>query len=319
MPRPNGQGRFGCVDGATPALMRVFYSDVFDLNLPAGHRFPGRKYGMLRRRLVDDGVLSDAEFQKSPTIDDASLLRAHDPDYVRAIDTGVIDPSAMRRIGFPWSPHIPRRARATMGGALAAARAALDDGISGQLAGGTHHAHYDFGSGYCVFNDFAVAALALLADGSIRRAAIIDLDVHHGDGNAALLAPRPDVFVLSIHGEKNFPFRKPPSDLDVGLPDGVEDEAYLSALQAALPRALESRPDIVLYQAGVDPLAEDKLGRMALTTEGLKKRDAMVLSACRRAGAPVSMAIGGGYADPIDASVSAYVGTYQVAKEIFGV
>lgn len=298
--------------------MKFFYSDVFNLDLPEGHRFPGGKYAMLRRALVAEGVLKAGQLHVSPSVAEADLLRAHDPAYVAAIDDGSIDPAAMRRIGFPWSKHIARRARATMGGAVEAARAALRDGLSGQLAGGTHHAHYDFGSGYCVFNDFAVAALSLLAEGRADRIAIVDLDVHQGDGNAAILGPRADVFVLSVHGEKNFPFRKVASDLDIALPDGAGDEEYLRALDEALPAVWAFRPDIVLYQAGVDPLAEDRLGRMALTHQGLIKRDDMVLSACRRRGAPVSMAIGGGYAAPIAASVTAYANTYKVAKALWG-
>ncbi len=298
--------------------MKVFYSDTFDLKLPPGHRFPGNKYGMLRRTLLKDGILSEAMMQASALIDDAALMRAHDPAYIAAIDSGAIDAKAMRRIGFPWSKHIALRARATMGGALAAAREALRGGLSGQLAGGTHHAHYDFGAGYCVFNDFAVAALALLSEGAVDRVAIIDLDVHQGDGNAALLAPRRDVFVLSVHGAKNFPFRKMSSDLDVDLADGVEDAAYLAALADALPAIWDFGPDIVLYQAGVDPLAQDRLGRMALTHAGLIARDRLVLSECKKRGVPVSMAIGGGYADPIEASVAAYANSWRAAKEIWG-
>ena len=298
--------------------MKFFYSDVFNLNLPQGHRFPGGKYAMLRRTLAEDAILAPGQLALSPSVAEADLLRAHAAAYVAAIDTGAIAPAAMRRIGFPWSDHIPRRARATMGGAVAAARAALEHGLSGQLAGGTHHAHYDFGSGYCVFNDFAVAALAVLAAGLASRVAIIDLDVHQGDGNAAILSAREDVFVFSVHGEKNFPFRKVASDLDVALPDGTEDEAYLRALGDALPAVWAFNPDLVLYQAGVDPLAEDKLGRMALTHDGLKRRDEMVLAACKARGVPVSMAIGGGYADPIEASVAAYANTYRVAKELWG-
>ncbi|MEO0397969.1 MAG: histone deacetylase [Pseudomonadota bacterium] len=298
--------------------MQVFYSDTFDLNLPDGHRFPGRKYGMLRRALTDEGILQASELFESPPVEDADLLRAHDPAYVQAIDNGTLDAAAMRRIGFPWSPHIPKRARATMGGAVAAARAALEDGVAGQLAGGTHHAHYDFGAGYCVFNDFAVAAFALIAAGDARRVAVIDLDVHQGDGNAAILGPRKDVFVFSMHGEKNFPFRKVASDLDVGLADDSDDTAYLSGLEESLPTVFETKPDIILYQAGVDPLKEDRLGRLALTHEGLMARDRLVLKACRESNVPVAMAIGGGYADPIDASVTAYVNTYRVVKEVYG-
>ncbi|MEO1014645.1 MAG: histone deacetylase [Pseudomonadota bacterium] len=298
--------------------MDVYYSDDFDLKLPPGHRFPGEKYGMLRRRLLEDGLVSASELQASPEATDADLFRAHDPAYVASIEDGTIEPAAMRRIGFPWSPHIARRARTTCGGAIAAARAALRDGIAGQLAGGTHHAHYGFGSGYCVFNDFAVAALALLNAGEAARVAIIDLDVHQGDGNAAILAPRDDVFVLSVHGEKNFPFRKQSSDLDVGLPDGTEDAAYLRALGDALPAAFAFQPDIVLYQAGVDPLEDDRLGRLALSHEGLYARDEMVLRACKSGSIPVSMAIGGGYADPIEESVKAYAGAYRAARDVYG-
>lgn len=301
----------------TRRLVKFFYSDTFNLNLPAGHRFPGTKYGMLRRKLLEDSVVSEGALQVSQLVAEEDLLRAHSADYVAAIDTGTIDPGAMRRIGFPWSEHIALRARATMGGAVSAARSALEHGLSGQLAGGTHHAHYDFGSGYCVFNDFAVAALALLADGSAARVAVVDLDVHQGDGNAAILAPRDDVFVLSIHGEKNFPFRKQSSDLDVNLPDGIEDRAYLTALSEALPAVWDFRPDIVLYQAGVDPLAEDRLGRMSLTYDGLMARDRLVLTEARSHGVPVSMAIGGGYANPIEISVDAYANTYRVAKEVY--
>ncbi|MEM8772218.1 MAG: histone deacetylase [Pseudomonadota bacterium] len=298
--------------------MQFFYSDTFNLNLPEGHRFPGHKYGLLRQALIGEGVLTNRALKRSPLVCDSDLARAHSPDYIAAIDTGSIDAAAMRRIGFPWSEHVALRARATMGGAVAAARAALRDGLSGQLAGGTHHAHFDFGSGYCVFNDFAVAALSLLENRHVDRIAIIDLDVHQGDGNAAILSPRKDVFVLSVHGEKNFPFRKVNSDLDIGLPDNIKDDAYLRALHDALPAVWAFQPDLVLYQAGVDPLREDKLGRMALTHEGLSRRDHLVLSECKSRGIPVSMAIGGGYADPISASVVAYANTYRIAKNLYG-
>ncbi|MEO1252703.1 MAG: histone deacetylase [Pseudomonadota bacterium] len=298
--------------------MKFFYSDRFNLNLPPGHRFPATKYSMLRERLIADAIVSPEMLAPAPPILDADLLRAHDPAYVAAIDEGTIEPAAMRRIGFPWSEQIPKRSRATLGGAVAAARLALTEGLSGQLAGGTHHAHYDFGSGYCVFNDFAVAALALLADGSASRVAIIDLDVHQGDGNASMLAAREDIFVLSIHGDKNFPFRKFNSDLDIALKDGTDDGAYLRALADVLPAIWAFRPDIVLYQAGVDPLNEDRLGRLALTHDGLMARDRLVLGAAKERGVPVSMAIGGGYADPIGLSVEAYANTYRVAKGLWG-
>lgn len=296
--------------------MRVFFSDAFDLNLPPGHRFPATKYGRLRRRLVEERILAEDMLSASPPIGAAEIGVAHAADYVAAIESGAISESAMRRIGFPWSAHVWRRASATMGGAVAAARAALQSGLSGQLAGGTHHAHYDFGAGYCVFNDFAIAALTLFAEGRVKRVAVVDLDVHQGDGNAAILGSRDDVFIFSMHGAKNFPFRKEKSTLDVEMPDGVEDDAYLAALAEHLPAVFAFRPDLIFYQAGVDPLAEDRLGRLALTHQGLMTRDRMVLGEADRRGIPVSIAIGGGYAEPIEASVEAYANTWRVARAL---
>jgi acetoin utilization deacetylase AcuC-like enzyme len=230
---------------------------------------------------------------------------------------GSVSKDIIRRIGLPWSETLMRRSRATVGGAMAAARSALEHGVSGQLAGGTHHAHRDFGSGFCVFNDLAVTALTLLEQSVVDRIAILDLDVHQGDGNAAILKERPDVFVLSVHGEKNFPFRKVPSDLDVELPDGTEDRAYIEALLDALPVLTEFKPDLLLYLSGADPLKQDRLGRLSLSFEGLAERDRIVFELCRRRGIPVSVAIGGGYADPIADSVTVYANTFRTAREVF--
>jgi len=298
--------------------MRVYYSDTFNLPLPEGHRFPGQKYGMLRTRLLREGLVAPGELYLSPLAGDADIARSHDAAYIAAFETGTLGDKAMRRIGFPWSAHLVTRTRASTGGAIASARAALADGISGQLAGGTHHAHYDFGAGYCIYNDQAVAALCAIANEWAERVAVVDLDVHQGDGTAAILGPHPGVFVFSMHGEKNFPFRKYDSDLDVPLPDGMEDDAYLRTLAEHLPAVFGFKPDLLLYQAGVDPLAEDKLGRLALTHDGLMARDEMVLGECARRGIPVAMAIGGGYANPIAPSVAAYANTYRVVRRIHG-
>lgn len=297
--------------------MRAFYSDVYTLPLPPGHRFPGGKYAMLRARLLSDGVFRPEDLAVSPVAAPQSLLVAHDAGYVEALESGAVTAAAMRRIGFPWSPEATLRARATVGGAVAAARCAMEDGVSGQLAGGTHHAHRSFGAGFCLYNDLAVAALTLLAERKVRRVAVVDLDVHQGDGVAAILAGRPDAFVFSVHGEKNFPFRKAQSTLDVALPDGVADEDYLRALEEHLPAVFAFRPDLILYQAGVDPLKEDRLGRMALTHAGLAARDRLVLGEAARRGVPVSIAIGGGYAEPIAASVEAYANTWRAARALF--
>lgn len=299
--------------------VRLFFPNTPDLPLPEGHTFPAQKYRLLRQAVVAGGIAEAARLAPSPLATDGELALAHDPAYIAAVASGALPREAQRLIGLPWSEILVARARATVGGALAAARAALADGIAGQLAGGTHHAHRDFGSGFCVFNDCAVVALSLIAARAVSRVAVLDLDVHHGDGNAAILGPRPDVFVASVHGAANFPFVKPPSDLDIGLPDGSGDAVYMEAAETALDAVLGSRPDLVLYIAGVDPLAEDRLGRLSLTMDGLARRDRRVLERCRDAGIPVTILIGGGYAEPIALSVAAYANTFRAARAVHGI
>ena len=298
--------------------MRFFFPDVEEMPLPPGHRFPAMKYRLLRETIEREAILPREALTPSPPAGIADLERAHAPAYVEAVLSGTLAADIVRRIGLPWSPALARRSRATVGGSLAAAREALRHGLSGQLAGGTHHAHRDFGSGFCVFNDLAVAALTLLEQGEVRRIAILDVDVHQGDGNSAILVGRPGMMVVSLQGERNFPFRRVPSDLDVDLPDGTGDRVYLEALADVLPAIEAHQPDLVLYLSGVDPLKEDRLGRLALTHDGLADRDRMVLEMCRRRGFPVSIAIGGGYAVPIEASVAAYANTFRVARDVFG-
>ncbi len=294
--------------------MRFYSSDRFVFPLPRGHNFPGRKYVLLREKLIKDGILKAEQILPSPPVDDADLLRVHDADYVARVRAGDLDAAEQRRLGLPWSPVLAERAEATMGGAVKALEAALEQGISGQLAGGTHHAHRDFGAGFCLYNDFAIAALKALAEGWVQRIAIVDLDVHQGDGNSAILTPHPDVFVFSMQGEGNFPSRRVSSDLDVELDEGMEDTTYLKTLAEHLPAVFEFKPDLVLYQSGVDPLKQDRLGRLSLSHDGLMRRDRLVLSECHSRGIPLSMAIGGGYAGPIELSVAAYANTYAVAK-----
>ena len=298
--------------------MTLFYADIFDIPLPPGHGFPGQKYRMLREELLRQGIAAPYELELSPQASRADLLRAHTADYVDGFLAGRLSPEAMRRIGLPWSEHLAQRTLATMGGAVAAMRAAFQDGFSGQLAGGTHHAHADFGAGYCVFNDFAIAALTALGEGLATRVAIVDLDVHQGDGNAAILRDHPAVFVFSMHGEKNFPFRKEASSLDIALADETEDDVYLRRLTEGLDAVTGFRPDLVLYQAGVDPLMHDKLGRLALSHEGLMARDRLVFETFAKACIPLSLGIGGGYADPISLSVAAYANSFAVAKSVYG-
>jgi acetoin utilization deacetylase AcuC-like enzyme len=220
----------------------------------------------------------------------------HDFAYVDAFAAGTLDGKAMRRIGLPWSEPLVERTRAAVAGTLLAARLALRHGVACNTAGGTHHAHPDFGSGFCIFNDLAVAAKRLTTDGTVERVLIVDLDVHQGDGTARALADDRSVFTFSMHSGKNFPFRKQHSDLDVELDDGLGDEEYLRVLADTLPGLLEeARPDLVLYDAGVDPHREDRLGRLELTDEGLARRDRFVLEQCLARGVPVAGVIGGGY------------------------
>lgn len=299
--------------------MRLFFPDTPELPLPPGHRFPRGKYRLLRDKLVGEGIVDARGLSSSPAAGLSDIARAHAPEYIGAVMSGGLTREAQRLIGLPWSEVLALRARVVVGGAMAAAREALVNGASGQLAGGTHHAHRDFGSGFCVFNDLAVTALSLLAEGAVSRVAIVDLDVHQGDGNAAILGGTPGVMVLSIHGARNFPFVKAASDIDVALPDGADDDAYLAALGPALERVAAFRPQLVLYLSGADPLASDTLGRLDLTFAGMIARDRMVFEMARRLGAPVSVAIGGGYADPITDTVEAYANTFRAAREVLRV
>ena len=277
------------------------------------------KYRLLRESLLASGVLQADELAPAELVDVEALLHVHTPRWVWAVLEARLSEAEERRLGFPWSPELVARSRASVGGTCAAAARALVEGIGGNLAGGTHHAFPDHGEGYCVFNDIAVSIRVLQAEGSIRRALVVDLDVHQGNGTAAVFAGDPEVFTFSIHGEHNFPFRKQRSSLDIGLPDGSGDDVYLDVLTRHLPRVLEAaRPDIVHYQAGVDPLAEDTLGRLSLTHAGLEARDTFVLEAMRRSGVPVVVTLGGGYARPLEATVRAHIGTYRAARTVWG-
>jgi acetoin utilization deacetylase AcuC-like enzyme len=299
--------------------MRVFTCDHEEVPLPPGHRFPMSKYARLRAALLAEEVVRPEEIvevQPGAEIVEA-VRRVHDSAYVEGFLSGKLDERAQRRIGFPWSPGLVRRTLASAYGTLRAARAALDDGIAANLAGGTHHAHADFGSGYCVFNDIAVATRALLDDGSARRVLVIDVDVHQGDGTATIFAGEPAVFTLSLHGARNFPFRKERSSLDVELADGCGDEEYLLRLREALMEAFATAPDFVFVQGGVDALAEDRLGRLALTLEGLYRRDETIFWETRRRGIPTVLTLGGGYASPIELSVAAHVGTYRAVRAVY--
>ncbi|MDX2128694.1 MAG: histone deacetylase [Chloroherpetonaceae bacterium] len=297
--------------------MKVFYSDKYTIPLPPDHRFPMVKYKLVKEGLLNEGILSIDEIFEPHLATQNELLLAHTASYVNDVFLGTLNANAIRKIGFPWSEGLVQRSQATVGGAIDAAYEALQNGISGNLAGGTHHAFADSGEGYCVFNDLAVVCQLLLSTNEVQRIAIIDLDVHQGNGNAAILGQNPQVFIFSMHGEKNYPFRKVASTLDIGLPDGTSDEGFLFELKKYLPSVFSFNPELVLYQAGVDPLFSDALGRLSLSHEGLVERDRLVLAECRKRSIPISLALGGGYAKPIEDTVKAHLGTYRVAKELF--
>lgn len=283
------------------------------MGLPPEHRFPARKYGLLRESLEGDSrfLLRPAELARPE-----QLARAHDPAYVDAFVAGRLDASAQRRIGFPWSRELVARTMASAGATLGAAASALRDGCSGALAGGTHHAFYGEGAGFCVFNDIAVAIQELRATAGPRRFAVIDLDVHQGDGTAQIFADDADVFTLSIHGRNNFPFRKQTSSLDIPLEDGTGDAIYLEALEGALPAVERFEPEAVFYQAGVDVLEEDTLGKLSLSMDGVAERDRQVFGLVKRLGVPLVITMGGGYARPIERTAEAHAQTYRVAAEM---
>jgi len=294
--------------------MKAFYSDTFVLPLPEHHRFPMAKYRLLRERLVSEGILREEDLSVPDAIGWDALRLVHDPAYVEQIASGTLPADAQRRIGFPWSPTMVERSRRSVGATLAAAREALTAKVAANLAGGTHHAFRDRGEGYCVFNDVAVAAAVLLHEGAIARAAVVDCDVHQGNGTAAIFRDEPAVFTFSMHGARNFPFRKEVGDLDITFEDGAGDEEYLAALAAHLPRVLDAhRPDLVFYLAGADPYEGDRLGRLKLTVAGLQARDRLVFDACRSRRLPVAVAMSGGYAPQVDAIVSIHVNTIAEA------
>jgi acetoin utilization deacetylase AcuC-like enzyme len=297
--------------------VKTYYTDSFVLPLPAGHRFPMEKYRLLRERVAASGLVAPEELCVPEPAGDAQLTLVHDPDYVARVSSGQLSERELRRIGFPWSPALVERSRRSVGATIAAARAALADGFGASLAGGTHHAYADHGEGYCVFNDVAVAARVLQAEGRARRVLVLDCDVHQGNGTAAIFAGDPSVFTFSIHGARNFPFHKERSDLDIALPDEAGDELFLGALAEGLERALASaRADVAIYLAGADPFAGDRLGRLAVSKAGLAERDRLVLARCRAAGLPVAITMSGGYARELGDTVDIHYQTLATAAAL---
>jgi acetoin utilization deacetylase AcuC-like enzyme len=285
----------------------VYTENLHHLQLPAGHKFPLSKYGEIHANL--ERVYPGAIMLGAPAATH-DLLLVHDADYVASIDAGTMSERAVRRLGFPWSPSLALRARRSVGGTLTALSWAMQNGAAGHIAGGTHHAFRDRGEGFCVFNDLAVAVRVAQRDFGVKRVAIIDLDVHQGNGTAAIFANDPSVFTLSLHGARNYPFEKAESALDVPLPDLTCDAAYLEAMRSAFTSVAAFRPELILYQAGVDSLIGDRLGRMALSLAGLKARDALVYDLTKRLAVPLVVTLGGGYGKDIGPTVVAHTNVY---------
>lgn len=299
--------------------MQAYYSDQFVLPLPPGHRFPMSKYALLRDRIA--AGLPEVTLSPARPVTDGELALVHSPAYIEAMASGQVSPALMREIGFPWSEAMVERSRRSAGATVAAARAAFAEGLAGNLAGGTHHASADRGGGFCVFNDAAVAARLMQAEHARRdrrplQVAIIDLDVHQGNGTASIFRQDRSVFTLSLHGEKNFPFRKEAGDLDVALPDGCRDDAYLEALDRALDE-LEQRfePGLLIYLAGADPHEGDRLGRLALSADGLEARDRRVFDWAWQRRLPLVLTMAGGYGKSIEMTVQLQFNTWRVALE----
>ena len=295
---------------------QFYYTDHIEVPLPEGHRFPMNKYRLLHQALMTENIMDLSQLHPAPQASVEDLSVAHAPWYIDGILNNTLTEKQFRPVGLTWSPELVLRSTAAVGGFKKAVESACELGFSALLAGGTHHAHADQGEGFCIFNDFACAALSLLRSGRKKKILIIDLDVHQGNGNSSILGQRDDVFILSLHGERNYPFRKIPSHLDVPLPQGTEDEEYLTALARALDQVRNNFEfDMIFYQAGVDNLKEDSLGTFNLTFEGLSKRDEMVFEFAGNT--PLAMAIGGGYAKPIELTVEAHVNTFKVARSFY--
>lgn len=290
-------------------------SDHFAFPLPSAHPFPLAKYTLVRERLVQSGVLEPAWVSRSEPAPEDWLLAAHEPGYVSRTLAGHWSEAEVRRLGLPWSAALVTRARAALCGTVLAARAALVHGVAGNLAGGTHHAFPDRGEAYCLFNDVAVSVALLRREGFARRPFVLDLDVHQGNGTAAFYANDPSVFTFSMHARHNYPLRKETSSLDVELSDGAGDDEVLAALDAHVPAALDAHaPDLVYYQAGVDALHTDRLGRLRMTHAGLAERDRRVFGWLERRGIPVCVTLGGGYGAPIESSVEAHLNLWREAR-----
>lgn len=302
-----------------PVKMKVAYSPVYTYQkLPEGHRFPMEKYDLIPQQLLHEGTVTEDDFFHPEALSEEQILRTHTEDYWEKLKTGTLSRHEVRALGFPFHESLVNRGRHIANGSLQCAMHALNDGVSLNVAGGTHHSFADKGEGFCMFNDFAIASNELLHENIVQQIMIVDLDVHQGNGTARIFENEPRVFTFSMHGEHNYPLKKERSDFDLGVPDGIEDEAYLSKLYDTLPGLIQQvKPDLIFYLSGVDILKSDKLGRLAMTKAGCKKRDEFVFETCKSEGIPVAVSMGGGYSVRIADIVEAHANTFRVAKNCF--
>ncbi|MDO4450163.1 MAG: histone deacetylase [Moraxella sp.] len=299
-------------------MVKIAHCPEFALPLPDGHRFPMAKYDLLPKKLIADGIAKPSQFFVPTMASVDEILITHTAEYWHALDNLTLSPKECRKIGLPMSKALIDRERLVVGATIECAKFALNDGISLSTSGGTHHAFADSGEGFCILNDICVASNVLLKEGLANRILILDLDVHQGNGNASIMADNDDVFVMSMHGEKNYPYHKPKSDLDINLPDGTGDDDYLSLLKYHLPKVLDDfKPDFVFYQAGVDVLAEDRLGRINLTMNGLYERERFVVETMFHRQIPMAVTMGGGYAPDVGVIVAGHSVVFSVAYNLF--
>lgn len=299
-------------------MLKIAFSKIYKYNLPEGHRFPMAKYELLPEQLLYEGTVNDANFFEPKKLSDAQILLTHDQEYLNKLNTLSMSYKEARKIGFPLRKDLIERGKYISHGTYECAMFALQYGVSMNIAGGTHHAYADRGEGFCVLNDMAITSNLLLAENSVAKILFVDLDVHQGNGNAHIFQNDDRVFTFSMHGEKNYPVRKERSNLDIGVPDKIEDDEYLKILKSNLPRIVDNiQPDIIFYQAGVDILKTDKLGRLSVSLQGCKKRDEFVLETSYKNKIPIVVTMGGGYSERLSDIIEAHANTYRAAQSIY--
>jgi acetoin utilization deacetylase AcuC-like enzyme len=299
-------------------MLKIAYSPIYKYELPEGHRFPMIKYELLPEQLLYEGTVKEESFFHPEPLTEETILLTHDAEYWQKLKDLTLTKKEIRKIGFPLSAKLIHRGRHISNGTIQCALFAQEHGVALNVAGGTHHAFADRGEGFCLLNDVAIASNYLLKEKVVEKILVVDLDVHHGNGTAHIFRDEPRVFTFSMHGEKNYPVRKPPSDLDIGLPDKTEDAPYLRILRETLPRLIdEVQPDLIFYLSGVDVIASDKLGRLSLTIEGCKMRDRIVFEHCKKNDIPVAVSMGGGYSERLAHIIEAHANTYRVAQEVY--